>query len=383
MIELLNSRADLHASSRQWKKAIAFYDQAIRLKPNDFMLLKRRGTAYQAMGEYETAFADYDEAIGIAPDQHHLFAARAEAHLRLEHYEQAIADYSEAIRLDPTVAWVHQNRAKTYLYWGDYDQAIVGLDEAIRLGPPDHWAYFFRAEAHLKLKHDDQAIADYRRVVEIKPSDRAWVKLLDIEQSRNASAETITTLVENIEAVAGGAGYLCHAAWHLLSQRRSEYERICQEAATTFADSENPWELHKVARAAVARAAALSSEPVLDTRQIVAMARPDPSSMSTPWHQHTFGLCLLRDGQLDAAIESFTLSLESTWTGAPSNLPALAIAHSAAGQHEQAEEWLRKSQAWAEQDPLDVRSELEPIARMTFQLLLREAEQRIDQSASH
>ena len=107
------------------------------------------------------------------------------------------------------------------------------------------------------------------------------------------------------------------------------------------------------------------------------------ASKLTPGAQHVLGLCLLRDGQPDAAIECFSSSLNSPWKGAPSNWPALAIAHSAAGQPDQAEEWLRKTQEWSEHDPLDVRSELEPIARMTFQLLLREAEQHIDQPASH
>ncbi|PAY16774.1 hypothetical protein CKO51_24855 [Rhodopirellula sp. SM50] len=378
LAEFLRRRGEAHFEMGQFEKAISDYDVAIRLNPQDSMLFKRRGEAYRALGKHETAMADFEVAIRLAPNIHHLLNARANTHLRLKQYDRAIADYNEAIRLAPTVAWVHQNRAKAYFFLGDYEKAIVGLDEAIRLGAPDHWANYFRAEAHLQLKNYDQAIEDYRRVVEIRPTDRAvWLRLLDLEHSRNASEETIMALVAEVEAGVGGLGYLYQAAWYLLHDRRVEYERICHEAAAKFADSTDPRELLKVARAA-----ALSRDPVLDTKQIVAMARPDPDAKLTSWAQHFLGLCLLRDGQSGEAIECFSSSLKSTWDGAPCNLPALAIAHSAAGQPDQAKEWLQKSQQWSKEDPLDMRSELQPIARMTFQLLLREAEQRIDGAVS-
>ena len=48
--------------------AIADYDEAIRLKPNDAGAYLNRGIAKQKQGQYEAAIADYDEAIRLKPD---------------------------------------------------------------------------------------------------------------------------------------------------------------------------------------------------------------------------------------------------------------------------------------------------------------------------
>jgi tetratricopeptide (TPR) repeat protein len=114
---------------------------------------------------------------------------------------------------------------------------------------------------------------------------------------------------------------------------------------------------------------------VVETKQLVDMATRAVEADTTAWRQHTLGLCLLRDGQADTAIEWFNRSLTENWPGAPVNWLGLAIAHSAGGRDSQAQDWLKKAQEWFGQNPLDPTSELPPTDRIECQLLLREAEQ--------
>jgi Flp pilus assembly protein TadD len=101
-----------------------------------------------------------------------------------------------------------------------------------------------------------------------------------------------------------------------------------------------------------------------------------------PWREHTLGLCLLRDGQADAAIERFHSSLDKkSWdNGVQANWLGLAIAHAAGGRVSEARDWLRKAEEWFAQNPLDPASELYPVDRIECELLLREAERLLETS---
>jgi tetratricopeptide (TPR) repeat protein len=200
------------------------------------------------------------------------------------------------------------------------------------------------------------------------------LRLLDFEFARGASAETTQTVAAEAEAAAsiGGLVTFHHAAWNLLLNRRAEYEKICREAVSKYADSEDLREV-----ALVARAAALTNEPFLPTEQLVEIASRAVKAWPRPPHEHALGLCLLRDGQADAAIARFHSSLDKkSWdNGLQANWLGLAIAHAAEGQVSEAKEWLRKAQEWFAQNPLDTTSKLPIVDRIECQILLREVEQ--------
>ena len=52
-------------------------------------------------GEYDKAIADYNEAIRLDPLDAHAYYRRGVAWTLKDEYDKAIADYTEAIRLDP------------------------------------------------------------------------------------------------------------------------------------------------------------------------------------------------------------------------------------------------------------------------------------------
>ena len=227
----------------------------------------------------------------------------------------------------------------------------------------------------------DEAIACYRQAIEVEPKNvSAWLKFLDVQLLGDASAETAQSLVAEAEAALGRPAALevlyQHSAWNLSSNRQAEYESNCREIAAQFAESTDPRTLHLVARVG-----ALANDPAIETEQLVQMARRSVEASPAPWHQHTLGLCLLRDRQEQAAIEQFNRSLAQTWGGAPLNWLGLAIAHSADGRVSESQEWLKKAQDWIGQNPLDSKSKLHPHDRIACQLLLREAEQLIGQAS--
>ena len=99
------------------------------------ILFNNRGVAYEDKGDYDRAIADYDQAIRLEPDYASAFNNRGVAYRLKSDYDRAIRDYDQAIRLKPDYALAFNNRGYAYRQKGEYDHAIRDYDQAIRLKP--------------------------------------------------------------------------------------------------------------------------------------------------------------------------------------------------------------------------------------------------------
>ena len=57
-----------HTEHGRYVKAIAAFDNTIRLQPDNAAAYYNRGVAHNTIGWYGRAIADYDEAIRLQPD---------------------------------------------------------------------------------------------------------------------------------------------------------------------------------------------------------------------------------------------------------------------------------------------------------------------------
>ena len=71
---------------------------------------RNRGNVRADAGASAQAVADFNEAIRLRPDDVAGYAGRARARLALQDLDGAIADYSEALRLAPASASLHVGR---------------------------------------------------------------------------------------------------------------------------------------------------------------------------------------------------------------------------------------------------------------------------------
>jgi tetratricopeptide (TPR) repeat protein len=165
------SRGYAYDHKGQYDEAIADYDVAIRLKPDDAWAYSNRGNAYNKKGEHDRAIADFDTAIRLKPDDAGLYTNRGNAFSVKGQQDRAITDYDAAIRLKPDFASAYLGRGNAYNQKGEYDQAISDYDSAIRLEPDLVSAYTGRGSARFDKGEYDQAIADYNAAVRLAPRD--------------------------------------------------------------------------------------------------------------------------------------------------------------------------------------------------------------------
>jgi len=94
-----------------------------------------RGVAYRDKGDYDRAIADYNEAIRLDPKNSIAYGNRGNVYKDKGDYDRAIADYNEAIRLDPKNFKVYLNRGLANLYAGSLAKALADVNRSSELDP--------------------------------------------------------------------------------------------------------------------------------------------------------------------------------------------------------------------------------------------------------
>jgi serine/threonine protein kinase len=155
-----------------YKGAIADFNEAIRLKPDDAKTYNVRGLMKYYLADFQGAITDYNEAIRINPNYAEAYNNRGHAKTAFGNLQEVLADYNEALRLKPDYYIAYNNRgtAKSEL-GGDQQGAIADYNEAIRLKPDYPHSYFSRGMIKYYRGDKQGAIADYNEVIRLKPND--------------------------------------------------------------------------------------------------------------------------------------------------------------------------------------------------------------------
>ncbi|MFN6471542.1 MAG: tetratricopeptide repeat protein [Nostoc sp. SerVER01] len=168
--EDLISLGGAKADKKDYKGAIANYNQALQINPNNPDAYFRRGAAYNELKDYPTAFKDFEQVIRLTPKNAIAYAYRGFVRAQLKDYQGALADGEKALSLndDPksrTSAFAYAVLGVAHLGLNDYQKAIADLDQVIQRLPDNRDAYNARGLLRVVLKDYKLAIADYNRAL--------------------------------------------------------------------------------------------------------------------------------------------------------------------------------------------------------------------------
>ena len=158
--------------------------------PKAAFAYNNRGLAHKAKGDHDRALADFDQAIKLLPSFAIAYVNRGFAHAATGDQDRAIADYDEALRIDPKMPLALNNRGWGYHVKGDYDRAIADFTRAIESDPNMALAYANRGTTYGAKGDNERALADFRKILELPaptPTDR---------QRQEIARERIARLVQ-------------------------------------------------------------------------------------------------------------------------------------------------------------------------------------------
>ena len=100
-------------------------------------LYARRGGAYQAQGDVNRAIADYNESMRIDPTYPAAYNNRGNTWYHRGDFDRAIADYNQAIQLDPKDTKAYYNRGMAWEKKRSLQAALADFKMHAQLAPSD------------------------------------------------------------------------------------------------------------------------------------------------------------------------------------------------------------------------------------------------------
>ncbi|XHR80433.1 MAG: tetratricopeptide repeat protein [Gloeotrichia echinulata GP01] len=170
-VGLLFQLGNLLYSAAEYEAAIASYDKALSIQPDDHQAWNLRGIALDDLGRNEEAIASYDKALSIQPDDHQAWNNRGNALGNLGRYEEAIASFDKALSIKPDDHYAWNNRGNALGNLGRYEEAIACYDKALSIQADYHYAWNNRGNALGNLGRYEEAIASYDKALSIQPDD--------------------------------------------------------------------------------------------------------------------------------------------------------------------------------------------------------------------
>jgi tetratricopeptide (TPR) repeat protein len=174
-VNAYNNRGIAYSNKSDYNRAIADYNQAIKLQPDTAYVYYNRGIAYNKKGEYERAIADYNQAIKLQPDYTNAYNNRGNIYNNKGEYERAIADYNQAIKLQPDYTNAYNNRGWSYAQKGDYNRAVADYNQTLELDSKNFAAYNNRGYAYAQNGDYERALVDINQALKLKPNHPAII----------------------------------------------------------------------------------------------------------------------------------------------------------------------------------------------------------------
>lgn len=195
----LVTKADSLAESGNYVRAIELYNEAIRIKDNDFLAYNNRSFShfqlgnnakaisdvnkamkldsnlttignralyYQYSGNHQAAIIDYNLLIPYDSSAEN-FNNRGLSFYYVDNYDKALLDYSTALEIDSTYSETYNNLSLLYVNNSQFELAVEACTQSLFYNSENVYAYGNRGWAKNFLENYDEAIIDFNKALEI------------------------------------------------------------------------------------------------------------------------------------------------------------------------------------------------------------------------
>ena len=138
--QALTIRGEMLARSGNVKEALAEFDRALDIDPNNAQALYGRGLLYQGEKQHQSAIHDFTAANGLRPQLADPLLGRAISYLALDKFKEAALDLDEAVQSEPQNGQLWSTRGLAYERLGDKSKAAESYGRAVNLRPKDEAA---------------------------------------------------------------------------------------------------------------------------------------------------------------------------------------------------------------------------------------------------
>jgi len=193
-------------------EALAFYEQARALAPNNARIQYRIGTIYRKKEDWDKAVASFSRAVALEPSFANYwlwygYSLDIKARKEGKGWDEARKALEKCIEIDPNYAECHHRLAEVCLRLDDERQALESYTKAIRIEPTKIDRYPALADLYLNLDFVEEADVVLKQAKQFaKPGDRSlfWVHVLSFQVQQMRGAANAIVELEAAKAVSAG-----------------------------------------------------------------------------------------------------------------------------------------------------------------------------------
>ncbi|QWD13594.1 tetratricopeptide repeat protein [Polynucleobacter paneuropaeus] len=168
-VDALQLMGLLFAQIKDYSHASEYLSKAIQIDPGYFIGHNNYGIILSELRRYEEALASYNQAIDLKSDYAEAYSNRGTLFIKLRRYEEALASYNQAIDLKPDYAEAFNNRGNCFKELRRYEEALASYNQAIDLKPDYAEAFNNRGNCFKELRRYEEALASYKQAIDLKP----------------------------------------------------------------------------------------------------------------------------------------------------------------------------------------------------------------------
>ena len=166
-------RGESYASNERPNDAIQAYNQALNIKPNDYITLNNKGNVLTNLGLLDDAIKNYDLALQIKHDYHVTLYNKGNALFELGLLDNAIKNYDLALQIKHDYSDALSNKGAALAQLGEFDNAITAFEQALKIQPDNYILLYNKGLALARLGEARAAVKAYNKALNIKPDDHA------------------------------------------------------------------------------------------------------------------------------------------------------------------------------------------------------------------
>ena len=154
----------------RFAEAVTAFRQALSLDRNRTDAYLSLGGALEQTGDGAAAIETYRQLIALQPKEARAYDAAGAVLVRQQRFEEALPLLQKAAQLIPNSAGTQINLGITWIGLRNPEQGIQALEQALRLNPQDANIYSKLGEIFYATGQPDRAMEIYRQTLRLDPS---------------------------------------------------------------------------------------------------------------------------------------------------------------------------------------------------------------------
>jgi tetratricopeptide (TPR) repeat protein len=174
----LNISGDRYYQNGRIKAAVAEYEQALMLDPNNINVYNSLGVCWAEQRQFNAARECFQTAISISPKEAMAAYNLGMVHLLSKENQQALDLFKKAYGLNSKTFQIPYHIGKVLVEQGHLEKAKPFLEKAIALHPGSSSAFCLLGQCLTAEQKISEAIKAYKKAVKLSPNDAAALAAL-------------------------------------------------------------------------------------------------------------------------------------------------------------------------------------------------------------